>query len=100
MLKLNVGVLDVIDLLNEALKLDSKAISDLIAYHAPCNESLGNHPTIQVAPEGVGMLGILNGLFGVSDRGWGSIAVVVEDDGTVVGFEETSDAKKEGWSEE
>lgn len=62
----------IIELMNDALKLDPRAITDLICHRVPCNEALAEHPTIQVGrldrrPDEilVGMLGVLNGLCGV-----------------------------------
>jgi len=85
---------DAIKVLNEALGCDHDAIKALIECRVSCNEELANHPTIQVRaydPEGykVGLLGILNGLFG-SDKetGYGYISVdgdfSMKNDGRVV----------------
>ena len=57
----------IVDLLNEAAKLDPGAIHLLCANHVPCNKALGDHPTIPVSAMqekyfSVGMLGILNGI--------------------------------------
>lgn len=64
---------DVIKFLNELLELDRPAIAALIANRVPCNEALGMHPTVQVGAQHggyhVGLLGILNGYFGVFDDG-------------------------------
>lgn len=61
----------IIDLMNEALKLDPEAVTALIGSRVPCNEALADHPTIQTGMlecrRLVGMLGFLNGLCGV----WG-----------------------------
>ena len=72
---------DAIKVLNEALEIDCDAIKALIEYRVLCNEKLADHPSIQVRaydPEGlkVGLLGIINGLFG-SDKetGYGYIAI-------------------------
>lgn len=82
----------IVGLLNEMLTLDPVATAALINARVPCNDALANHSTIQAGPvEGspqnvVGILGLLNGLCGVDDRGWGVVAAVVESDGTVSGF--------------
>ena len=55
----------IVDLLNEALKLDPDAIQKLIEIRVSCNKSLADHPTIRVRNDDgdkVGLLGILNGL--------------------------------------
>jgi hypothetical protein len=74
----SVTVLAVIDLLNEASKLDPTAIHALVNYHVPCNYELADHPTIPVGvtedgdPE-IGLLAIINGLFGVDEDVRGSV---------------------------
>jgi hypothetical protein len=86
----SISIPGAIDLLNEALALDPVAISALVSNRVPCNENLANHDSIQASghPFSVGLLGIINGLFGVDERGWGAIAAVVEADlKTVVRFE-------------
>lgn len=76
---------DVVRLLNEAVKVDRQAVQDLIECRVPCNKGLADHPTIQVSAFDeqtgeptpgeykVGLLGILNGLFGTDCEGWGFI---------------------------
>ena len=82
----SVTVQDAVGMLNRALAADRPAIAALIANRMPCNEALADDPTIQVGRQhggfNVGMLGILNGLFGVDGAGWGSIAGVFEDSPT------------------
>jgi hypothetical protein len=51
----------------------------LINVHVACNQAMADHPTVQVAQleDGtfaVGLLGILNGLFGADENGQGYIA--------------------------
>lgn len=57
-----------IEILNSVVKADAKAFAKLIEYRVPCNRELAEHPTVQVSGESdkptVGILGILNGLFG------------------------------------
>lgn len=70
----------VVKLLNEMVKLDRKAVDDLISHRATCNEELSKHRTVQVRKIGrnyqVGLLGVLNGIFGVDERDRGIIAAV------------------------
>lgn len=71
----------VVALLNEAFALDPEAINALVNTRVRCNEALGEHPTIQcgIDAEGhttIGLLGILNGLVGVDDVGYGAVAAV------------------------
>lgn len=73
-IKESVTIKDVVALLNRAAKKDLVAMRSLIETRVPCNKALGDDPTILVTEEGsVGLLGIINGLFGVDDKGWGTI---------------------------
>lgn len=78
MLKENVTIDEVISLLNDALEKDSEAIHNLATTRISCNDVLADHPTIQVGKfDGeykVGMIGILNGIFGTTEDGYGAIA--------------------------
>ncbi len=79
-----------IDLMNDALKCDGVAISQLAFTRVPCNQALAQHPSIQVSGEStVGLLGILNGLFGIDSRGRGYIEAYVYD-GQIVRFQRTT----------
>lgn len=79
---------DVVALLNEAFSLDPAAVQALVDHRVPCNKALGDHPTIQVgiaanwrkrrpndhnlpddAEYTVGLLGLLNGIFGKPEGG-------------------------------
>ncbi|HEV8702573.1 MAG TPA: hypothetical protein VGV60_14970 [Candidatus Polarisedimenticolia bacterium] len=84
---------DVVDLLNDASTKDAKAVRALIAARVECNAALGEHPTIQTGKIGgrrlsrstgvggyeVGLLGILNGIFGTFDNGWGCITAICDE---------------------
>ena len=80
--------------LNDLLKWDKKAISKLVDTRVPCNDELADHPTCQVATiaDGiynkceVGLLGVLNGMFGVDENGRGHIAAEYDDDDNLVSF--------------
>ncbi len=92
MIREQVSIDDVIALLNQATELDRAAISALLATRVPCNRELSDHPTIQSGATEtgfeVGILGVLNGIFGTDERGWGPIAALVEPDlTTVIRFE-------------
>ena len=78
------AVRQAVEVLNEALLNDRHAIEALFAHRVPATEALANHPTIQVLfnPIGnptLGTLGLINGLFGVDDQGWGLIAAIVDE---------------------
>ena len=53
----------ILDILNEAVKADAMAVSDLIEHRAPCNLELAAHPTIPVVgfPAKVDALCLING---------------------------------------
>ena len=80
-----VTIQEVIALLNEAAQLDSEAIRALVDHQVPCNYNLADHPTIQVGctEDGeprLGVLGIINGLFGVDENAHGPVIADVPDD--------------------
>lgn len=96
MLKESVSVQDVCDLLNEMLKADYGCVEALVSYRAMCSDIIADHPTIQVRKfkddefPTVGILGILNGLFGIREDGMGALCMEVDDeDGTILGFKPT-----------
>jgi hypothetical protein len=75
-----------IEFLNGLLKTDPKALRALIDFRTPCNEKMAQHPTVQVhadtknGPYKVGILGLLNGMFGVDEAGWGPIVMITDRD--------------------
>jgi len=83
---------DVCDLLNELLGLDSEATFYLIENRVKCNNKVVSHPFIQVheADLGgdykVGMLGVVNGLFGTGPDGFGAIVAEYDCAGYLSGF--------------
>jgi hypothetical protein len=66
---------------------------NLIDARVTCNEALADHPTIQVGQQDgsyqVGLLGILNGLFGINDAGWGPITAHIDSTGGTLEFKRT-----------
>lgn len=89
---------DAITYLNELVKLDPKAMNALVETRHPCNQALADHPTAQVATSNgglasVGLLGILNGLFGVDEDGWGPITANFDNDGALTNFTKTEPRK-------
>jgi hypothetical protein len=87
-----------VELLNEAFTMDPEALTALTNNRVPCNEALADHPTIQVLDEDgspkVGLLGILNGIFGADENGQGCLAALYSDDGVQKGFVLTSEFKE------
>ena len=96
-----------VKVLNEALSADSEALHALYFARVVVNDKLASHPSIQVGPidnnsfyrgqllnrsteepesNHMGLLGLINGLFGVDDDGYGFITAVCEDDGRIKHF--------------
>lgn len=83
-----------VEVLNDIFKTDKDAIRNLIEYRVPCNDALKDHPTVQVlckedgSDPKVGLLGIINGIFGVNenDSGNGFIWCQFDEDGELLGF--------------
>jgi hypothetical protein len=71
-----------LQILNEMLAADPDAAKSLVETRVLCNEVLADHLTIQVMgdPDGfrVGLLGVLNGIFGTEGDGGGPIAAHFE----------------------
>lgn len=84
MLKKTISVQDVCDLLNEMLVIDYDCINTLITRRVKCNDTTADHPTIQarryefVTYSKLGLLGFLNGLFGIREDGMGAICMEIE----------------------
>jgi len=100
MIKESVTLDETIAYLNRLLMLDREAIRALIETRVVCNESLADHPSVQVmlAEDGgylVGLLGILNGLFGTFPDGWGSIVAIFDDNTGALELEEFFKAREE-----
>jgi len=100
MVKESITIQETVDFLNELLKVDNQAINTLFSVRMACNKDLADHNTVQVGvfpPDyfQVGMIGILNGLFGKDEFGWGHICANY-DNGNIVGFSmlTTDDVKK------
>lgn len=97
MIKDSVTVQDVCDLFNEIVRDDPECARALVETRVPCNEAIADHPTIQVNLfEGddtakVGLLGFLNGLFGINEKsGMGAVCITVDDQtGRVFGMVKT-----------
>jgi len=96
-----VSVEQAIKLLNEMLVIDPDATQNLLDNRVKCNETLANHPTIQVRqyendkyPQ-VGFVGVLNGLFGIDDvSGIGAICCEVDNNGKILNFARTKSASE------
>lgn len=82
---------DVVHFLNELLLADREAVHELIHTRIPVNSDFAKHPSVMVLrigdQEKVGILGILNGLFG-NINGWGPI-MAFQQEGQIVTFMRT-----------
>jgi hypothetical protein len=95
MLKSSITAQDVCDLLNEMLFLDPKCTNALLSNRVECNSAVANHPHVQVqqfiddkVPK-VGIMGIINGLFGVRSDGMGGLCFETDKAGSIVRFKIT-----------
>jgi len=110
-IKESVTLDEAIAILNRALEEDRVAISELMLDHkVECNGALADDETIQVGKRlklgesvsTVGVLGILNGLFGIDDdmydTHYGAIGAQVDkDDGTIQSFSRVDHEKVRDW---
>ena len=81
---------DAVRILNEALAAEPDAVDRIFARQAAPAGKLVDHPTIQVGRNTLSALGIINGIFGVDERGWGFIAAEIEQEtGRIIRFCET-----------
>lgn len=90
MIKEEITKEDVVNLLNGMLSLDRDAFERLISYRVDCNQQLADHGTIQVgifngSPK-VGIIGVINGLFGVDGEGYGAIVAYFDEAGNLGRF--------------
>lgn len=71
-----------VESLNQALKADPKTIQYMMQQRFLCSKSLAEHPTIQSSENdgefSIGVMGLINGLFGVDKDGYGFIAGIWE----------------------
>lgn len=81
-----VSVVVAVAILNRALDADPVAVSCLVNNRIPCNDLLANDPSVQVGHTDddplkgfeVGMLGIINGIFGTRPDRVGWIAAICD----------------------
>ena len=82
MIRESITVDQALEVLNRAVDSDREAIQNLIDCRVCCNDKLSADPEIQVGiyhigKPTVGVLGLLNGLFG-EQEGWGAICAFFE----------------------
>ena len=84
-----ISISQAVVLLNEALKLDPVAINNLFSIRVLCNAAIVKHKTIQAGVTAdkntIGVMGIINGIFGSSVHGQGYIGYKFEG-GKIVEF--------------
>lgn len=80
-----VTLADAIRTLNDINAADPAVLPALLNFRVPCNQALADHPTVQVGATDhgyvVGLLGILNGIFGIREDGCGYLYANVDDEG-------------------
>lgn len=81
---------DALEVLNRINWADPTVLPFLVNCRVPCNEAVREDPTVQVGKHDgewkVGLLGIINGLFGINEHGSGFICAVYDDDGCLTAF--------------
>lgn len=98
MVKRSITAQDVCDFLNNMLELDPECTKALVTNRVKCNKAIADHPSIQVQqssvlyPNKVGLIGILNGMFGIRADGTGPICFEF-DKGKIIGFKRTPNKK-------
>lgn len=84
-----------ISVLNRIHRADSRVLPALITHRVPCNNWVAADPTVQVGVVGVvggsvmyevGLLGIINGLFGVDENKYGYITAYCDENGEITHF--------------
>ena len=94
-----VAVKDVVAMLNEIHQIDLVLTANMVLHRYPCNKGIRDHKTIQAHCYGdaslenpkVGLLGILNSLFGIDKNHFGAIAAnFKEENGPLLGFKMTN----------
>ena len=78
-----ISIKETVDYLNELLRLDPDAVNALFSIRVGCNKAFKDHPTLQVFGLSnsyfiFGIIGLLNGLFGADQHGWGHITAVCD----------------------
>ena len=89
-MKTQVNIQEVIEYLNALLIVDRLAIETFFNIRVLCNDKMAKHPTVQVGKLAnrhvFGIIGILNGLFGVNEKGWGCFGVDLNEDNSIKCF--------------
>lgn len=83
-----------IEVLNRIHAADPTVLPALIAHRVACNKAVADDPTVQVGRYGppqsdiweVGLLGVINGIFGIREGSQGWIGAYYDDDRTLLRF--------------
>jgi hypothetical protein len=95
--KIKISLQSIIDNLNSILECDKKSIEELIEHRITCTMELAKHPTVQVLyndaikSNTVGFLGMLNGVLGAREDGFGYVTALCDEAGHIIKFEITPD---------
>lgn len=83
MIKESVTIDEMVTFLNEFLSLDPQATSEFLNRRILVNDLVVNHPTIQCRVKdnqgSINLIGLLNGLFGIDEKGYGALCYVIEE---------------------
>ena len=86
------SVAEAVAVLNRIHETDPFVLPALVRHRVTSCKALGDDPTVQCGPEPdneVGLLGIINGIFGVDGNGYGHIGAVYNE-GQLLFFEDLS----------
>lgn len=79
-----------VDVLNQALAADPKAIQLLFDHRVSVSDAVAEHESIMVRTQhgkhSLGILGLLNGIMGLNEKGTGPIKAEVDDNGMIERF--------------
>jgi hypothetical protein len=102
MVKDSITLHETVDFLNELLVIDPDAVNAMFSFRFSCGRKLADHPTVQVGMLGgghpvVGLIGILNGLFGADEWGWGHLSADYNDQGRIIRFRVLTEVEIAGY---
>lgn len=90
MIRNTISIAETVEYLNSLLAADPLAMRAMLRTLTICNNTLAEHPSAQVWDCGdtaaIGLMGVINGLFGIDDNGWGAIAYCIDDESQVTAF--------------
>lgn len=86
-----IAVEEAVKVLNRINEADPSVMPTLIRMRVPCNEAVRDDETVQVGSSNgvdyeVGILGLINGIFGIDENHYGFIYAYMGAEGTVIRF--------------